>query len=1654
MKKKSIISILIFISIVLLTTLVNAAVPDFFYWKADGVGEIPTMSPGKDLWALCIEKGGHLKNTAYAADDAGRRSAEYCTKCNPNANKEWDGIKYQTKLQYADEIDETKYQDAMYALINSGDIDRAQRILWAMDINEGRHVNTDDDLYKEAVTYRAFYEKVQAAGGYNPTDATDVDNIKVSVNQADGSYTVGPFKISYLDDYHIRPDGTRINFGEITNLQVINETGNTMELVDIQDSRGGSILSRQYKYPANGEEFYIKIKGDGHYIHLDLDFNYLKECIGSIYKYDGEISEWSWSRQALDSKHGHDESKWVAGSKWEYTEYYPKYCYKLNKNVVSESQSLVVYSVNGELEGTTKPEMVWDTAHLETEVVELEVDNLTIKISGNVFLDQDQGKVNEGNNKFDNGEALEGIEVTLYEVGGGFATPYQSITHAHTGNRNTYGGCFTIPVYHQHEGNESTYGPCYSAVNHTHIGSSLAGGPGTCFETPVYHQHDDSCYLSTDTEKKNPICGKTEAEYDDDGNLKTAGTIEFYKNTCEVEVKYVQTCDKIEGQTIDYYAPSCGYPDGTLVNTRTFQNPVLTDENGHYEFIGLDARKKYYVKFTYNGMLYTNVLYNATGDDTSKATEDAQGHTGNRQNFNNKFAEIGSYPSNYKTTDCITGAEIYNRTYLQEDIIDLFKEVAEQVVANKGNEKAAYQAIINKYQATVPDIRSKVQFIADNRISAYTVQTYPLTSQFVIEDTPEVIAGTGYPGIYSGRYNQTNVNLGIKARQTFDMALYKDVLKAEVQINGKSQTYNYDARKAGTNGFSIGVSETDYLNGLRGMYKDSQDYTNQNQTRDIETDTYDLDMRTEEIANGQSTNYNQNVTGKVNGSYKLNENYINLQQNGNQVNEDRLKIYITYKLAIRNQSSTIGAVTELVDYYDTNYKFVEAYVGDINGNKTGDVTKYDTSMYPNSEYKSTKNSYNTIYLRPNAETRLANGEEQYVYVVLQLLGPENDAGTLLSKELLNNKTLTVMNLAEINGYKTYNSKTDAVTPGLIDIDSNPGNLNVSNIDKLTQDNIVNYPNIRAMYEDDTSRAPALIYKLLESRTIEGTVYEDNTGKDTKVYTGQEREGNGQIDDQDKRIQGVIVELVEIKNGQMIVRATTTTNKDGWYGFTGFLPGDYTVRYTYGSNDDTAMNTSSTWYKGINDTSYNGQDYESTAYGTKQGVEFGTQNYKTDATLIDKYTQNYNNKNAEESTVQIADSTVIDKYNQDGYYWYTVDDKLSDARDDEFRKNQVIAYSKNEYGTEIVNHKAEVFNAYVNPQPEHITQELNRTLANELERRTYRYAYTPEIEVEVEYAKTSTTGNMNSNQNAYKHNIVGVDFGIVERPKSELTIDQDVANIKVTTADGEVLFDTQTGVSNLQWINKGDINKYDKEELINVIMDEEIMSGATIEITYNLTIRNNSENDIDTTTRAKTILNYVANNLNYEEADNMLDGKPLWKVVTKDSVQNAKNSSFVNNTDGTNNLKLIDLSTQTTILQATEDNPLSKTNLKPGEQVTSTLKLKKVLSAESSSDDLSYSNMTEIVEIDNTVGRYDHGAVPGNQDIELQPQEHDTSGASKYVTYNDAGNVDPDNPPDGQVIITPPTGSQYIYYVIGITSTVLLAIGIFLIKKFVVDKRKK
>ena len=1692
--KKIILMIIVLATTLIIGTQVQA---NFTVCKEDvpkyiqGHHFFPTSAEGGVLF--CIQPGGSFKATLTRANydrypvGAYWPSASYtCISKLGTPPK----LGYYLKYEAGATIDYSAHQDEAYNLANfeekGGIISWAsQYATWSSSVSNPMAAFTEG---AEGKAYQKFYDSIQA--GFDSLVSFGKGDVKIGVNQDEGSYTVGPFTVTYPDGQY---NGKNL-FSWIEKTEVVTDSGTYP--IQILDRGGAEItgLGKEEANTLNGKEFYIKFYSTEatKITNLQFTFGYLHHCEATMTEYKGTKIERYWYKEGPAScTHQKTVTKYHEdGTSYEDTEDYDKkdaYRYVVKERNLGSSQVLMLYKATAK--------KVYAKAVINKPFGG-EID-LTMKIAGFVFLDKGTGKANAGNNKKDGDEALPGVEVAIYETTSPDGNKTQ--THVHSGNSSTYGGCYTIPVYHKHSGSSTEYGSCYSKVaasSHSHKGNTNIGG--ACFKTAVYHTHDENCKTYTDITNADGTVTRIEGQYSciSDGSCKTRGIskhthtdecpvdangnytntcilsnennmILYYEQTCTESVTYEATCGKTE-QTIEYYKLSCNKTVDLVQGGNSELKWMLTDNEGHYEFTKLNSQKKYYIEFIYNGMLYTNVERLAgNAEDISKSTEEAQGHSGNRQAFNDQFAEIGSFPKNYKG----------RRVYLQEEIVDVFKEIAKNHGAHGEDEKSLYAN--------------------DCRISAYSTEIYPLVNVFTIDTSWNFIAGRNYPPIYGGQYDQLHVNLGITARSTFDMALYKDVLKADVVMNGKTETYNYDARKAGPNGFALGVRESDYLTRIGNAYQGENTIGDYGNTREVERDTYDIDMRSEEVANGQSSNYNKDNTkvttddgeqkSAIDNDYQLNYDYDNMKKDGENA-EDRLKIFVTYKVALRNQSSTIGAITEIVDYYDTNFEFVRAYVGDINGNQTGTVTGDVNSMYKSSEYKAVRNGYKTIYLRPDVETRLGESDEQYIYVVLQLLGPTNDAGDLLSEKLLNNDTLTVMNLAEINGYKTYYQKDSGNNsgPGLVDIDSNPGNLNISNIASLTQENILAYPNIRDMYEDDTSRAPAYIYKLLESRTIEGKVFEDEgVIKYKDVNSKEERVGSGTIDDlekKDKPVEGVIVELVEIKEQtrnnndgsaekvqQMIVRATTTTNKDGWYGFTGFLPGEYTVRFTYGFNDDTAMKKDSQFNKGLNDTSYNGQDYQSTIYRKDATNGLTTNSYVTDIgniSLTARYENNNAKNNGEENLLKNVQQTqAIDTYGTNNY-WYTVDNKLSDARDDAQRVQEVIDYSKQEYGREIVNHKAEVFNSYLEKQQEHINEKYfnDKKLNEELERRTYRYAYTPQIEIEVEYAREGSTGN--GRKDSYVHKITGVDFGVVERPKSELVIDQDVENIKVTAADGNtVLFDTKTGTNNLQWIlgtfkkdgfYKGKkIADYDKKELINIIMDDELISGAKIEITYKLKITNNGENDADTTTRAKSIINYVANNLEFDENDNMLDGKALWKVVEKDSIQNAKNSTFVNNTDRTDNskLKLLDLSTQSTILEATDSNPLTTKALKPGESTEATLKLKKVISAESSQDDLKYTNMTEIVEIDNTVGRYDHDATPGNQSVELQPQEHDTSGASRFTTFDGDLNIDGTKPPDGEIIITPPTGSTHIYYVLGIGTAVLLALGLYLINRFVLRRRK-
>ena len=379
------------------------------------------------------------------------------------------------------------------------------------------------------------------------------------------------------------------------------------------------------------------------------------------------------------------------------------------------------------------------------------------------------------------------------------------------------------------------------------------------------------------------------------------------------------------------------------------------------------------------------------------------------------------------------------------------------------------------------------------------------------------------------------------------------------------------------------------------------------------------------------------------------------------------------------------------------------------------------------------------------------------------------------------------------------------------------------------------------------------------------------------------------------------------------------------------------------------------------------------------------------------------------------------------------------------------------------------------------------------------AETGVIAVEFEYDRQQTDGlkateNNSSNSskdyvsknNRYNgtYELANIDLGLSERPKAQLELDKSISNIKVTLANGSVLFDVNKAGDNVIW--KGheaydlnakvakaltgykklsDNSKYEdyykdnsknrysyREEVDNIVkksdkgliqltMDEELMHGATIEIKYNVKVTNVGETDYEgqkyyyladssgatvVTTVANQVVDYVANNLQFNGA-NAENNK--WTVINNASLitsQSADNDNNLVNRRLINNVKQYNTTVQT--------DGLNK-SLKPGESADKTIVLTQLISTENSSDDLTYSNMVEIVKTSNTVGRRMAFSVVGNQD----------------PTLSDASEVD--SSVAEKVVILPPFGNTHIFYILGAVIAVILIAGItFIIVK--VNKKRE
>ena len=323
----------------------------------------------------------------------------------------------------------------------------------------------------------------------------------------------------------------------------------------------------------------------------------------------------------------------------------------------------------------------------------------------------------------------------------------------------------------------------------------------------------------------------------------------------------------------------------------------------------------------------------------------------------------------------------------------------------------------------------------------------------------------------------------------------------------------------------------------------------------------------------------------------------------------------------------------------------------------------------------------------------------------------------------------------------------------------------------------------------------------------------------------------------------------------------------------------------------------------------------------------------------------------------------------------------------------------------------------------------------------------------------------------------IDFGIVERPRQEINIEKRVSHIKITLANGQVLGDSN--------INKTDDGKYKIEPTINGVtimegdpehpygqikaeIDSELIQGATVDITYAITVKNNSE--IDYTDESYYLYGTVPNNnknlvkITPTEVIDYLDEQmPFeeskntgWEIVDKqeyiNKVNNVKDITINEKTDTTittdtdgNITKVTTTSggntktyyseeeiktwketisskrTETTANRNVLKNELEKKELRPGESETVNLQTSKVLSNGDEIDLLE--NHAELTKVETTGGR----------NVSLINK----NGENPWEDWSE------------RIIVTPPAGKNNNYLpivILGISACVILGAGVVIIKK--------
>ena len=482
------------------------------------------------------------------------------------------------------------------------------------------------------------------------------------------------------------------------------------------------------------------------------------------------------------------------------------------------------------------------------------------------------------------------------------------------------------------------------------------------------------------------------------------------------------------------------------------------------------------------------------------------------------------------------------------------------------------------------------------------------------------------------------------------------------------------------------------------------------------------------------------------------------------------------------------------------------------------------------------------------------------------------------------------------------------------------------------------------YDQRSSEAPYLIFKLGEQRTLTGTVFED-----TVVTNNGEKLGNGTFENNNENVVGnVKVELLDVEEGKTlanlpvshlynikdatdgtkdadITEAMVITDNKGNYTLSGLVPGYYFIRFTYGD---------------------------------------GTQKI-------------YDVNGNEVSTVLSKDykSTIV----------------TSEAA------RNALGFTDNQY-KEVWYKHLEGMNYSVAVDDLDTRKIANTT--NTAEKSVNVVAGTAKVSITIENTENDNSTNIEVKDNQQievpnKSKFEGFNLGIIRQPNQEAKLEKVVSNMKFTNAQNNIVFDGNPQTAKMQGVSDLDNDKNNGgSAYVRAEIKEENIYGSTLELKYAIKVTNISDvnyysdnyykfgdktNAYEVTLKIEEVTDYLDEALKYEPDES--DATRI--TLTPDSIEETEG-------DKTTKKYLVKITDWKTLY--TENNKERKAQKDTSDAVT--LGTQRYLSSEES--DMEFVNEAEITKLANQTDPDDNSQDKAEKLVRTAPVEVHTNGKVKAV----------------------------------------------------------